>query len=89
MGQANLLPEQLGGVLRSSGPSCFCIFGMVPLFGDPEPAGLGARRSARHSVGEAQGGSGWVPEALRHYGGPEGQDGRTVDPDWWMRSGHG
>ena len=54
MGQADLLPEQVGGVLRSIESSRFCILGMVPLLGDPERAGLGARRSA----GEAYGGVG-------------------------------
>ena len=84
MGQADLLPEQLGGVLRSSGSSRFCILGMVPLFGNPEPASLGTRCSARHGAGEAQGGVGWMPEALGHYGGPERQDGRAVDLDGGM-----
>ena len=89
MGQADFLPEQLGGVLRSSGCSRFCILAMVPLLGDLEPAGLGTRCSARHGAGEAQGGAGRVPEVLGHHGGPEGQDGGAVDPDWWMRGGHG
>ena len=35
MGQANLLPEQPGGVLRLSGSRRFGILGMVPLLDDP------------------------------------------------------
>jgi hypothetical protein len=38
MGQADLLPEQLGGVLRLSESSRFFVFRMVPLSGSPEPA---------------------------------------------------